>query len=110
MTVTIRLIKIYSAVSVVCFFLFLFFYYYLFIHFRLKHLFATVTMPKFKDERFYFRNSRLHVCPAESFILDSRLANYVGKNCPFGFLLVVFDCGSVAFSASFFPFGVLDGR
>ena len=38
----------------------------------------------------------LYVCPVKFFILDSRLAN--------------FECGAVAFSASFFPIGVLDGR
>ena len=32
----------------------------------------------------------LHVCPGASFILDSRLANFGEKNCPFSFLLVVF--------------------
>ena len=48
----------------------------------------------------------LHVCPGEIFILDSRLASSV--------LLAVclwcFDCGAVALTESFFPFGVLDGR
>ena len=37
------------------------------------------------------------------------LANFWKRNGPFGFLLVEFDCGAVALSASFFPFGVLDG-
>ena len=32
----------------------------------------------------------LHVCPGEILILDSRLANFGERNCPFGFLLVVF--------------------
>ena len=32
----------------------------------------------------------LHLCPGESFILDSRLANILERNCPFGFLLLVF--------------------
>ena len=32
----------------------------------------------------------LHVCPGEIFVLDSRLANLWERNCPFGFLLVVF--------------------
>ena len=43
------------------------------------------------------------------FILDSHLAIFGERNCPFGFLLVVFLflCGAVALSASFFPFGVL---
>ena len=57
----------------------------------------------------------LHVYPADFFfILDSRLAKVWKINCPFGFLLaaccVWMDCGAVALSASFFPFGVLDGR
>ena len=51
-----------------------------------------------------------HVRHGEIFILDSRLANSRERNCPFGFLLVVFDCGAVALSDSFFPFGVLNGR
>ena len=52
----------------------------------------------------------LHVHPCEIFILDSHLANFWERNCPFGFLLVVFDCGPIALSVSFFPFGVLEGR
>ena len=32
----------------------------------------------------------MHVCPGESFILDSRSANFWEINCPFGFLRVVF--------------------
>ena len=32
----------------------------------------------------------LHVYPGEIFILDSHLANFWERNCPFGFLLVVF--------------------
>ena len=32
----------------------------------------------------------LHVCPDEFFILDSHAANFWKRNCPFGFLLVVF--------------------
>ena len=32
----------------------------------------------------------LHDCPGEIFILDSRLANFGERNCPFGFQLVVF--------------------
>ena len=51
-----------------------------------------------------------HVCLGEMFILDSCLANSWERNCPFGFCLYCFDCGTVALSASFFPFGVLDGR
>ena len=31
----------------------------------------------------------LLVCPGEIFILDSRLANFWERKCPFGFLLVV---------------------
>ena len=36
----------------------------------------------------------LRVCSGEICILDSRLANF-GKNCPSGFLLVVFDCDAL---------------
>ena len=35
--------------------------------------------------------------------LGSRLANFLERNFPFGFLLVVFDCGAVALSAYIFP-------
>ena len=47
--------------------------------------------------------------------LNSRLANFGERNCPFGFLLVCFDCSTCRYfffflSTSFFPFGVLDGR
>ena len=35
----------------------------------------------------------LHVCLGEMFISDSRLAIFGGRNCPFGFLLVVFCPG-----------------
>ena len=38
----------------------------------------------------------LHVCPGESLVLDSRLANFWERNCPSGFLLIGFDCGAVA--------------
>ena len=44
----------------------------------------------------------LHVCPGEIFILDSRLASFGERNCPFGSLIIPFDCGAVAFCASFF--------
>ena len=37
------------------------------------------------------------------FYLNSRLAIFLGRNCPFGFLLVVFDCVAVTLSACFFP-------
>ena len=47
-----------------------------------------------------------HVCVGKRF----DLANFWEIICPFGFLLVVFDCGAVTLSASFFSFGVLDGR
>ena len=43
----------------------------------------------------------LHVCPGESFIFDSRLANYFGKKLSFDFLLLVFDCNAVALRPSF---------
>ena len=32
----------------------------------------------------------LQACLGEMFILDNRLAICLGRNCPFGFLLVVF--------------------
>ena len=41
------------------------------------------------------------------FTLDSRLA-ILERNCPFGFLLVVFWL--CALSASFFPFGALERK
>ena len=46
----------------------------------------------------------LHVCIGESFVLDSRLANFWERKCPFGFFLVVFDCGAVTLSVSFVLF------
>ena len=52
----------------------------------------------------------LYVCPGETFIMNSRFSNFWERNCPFGFLLVVFDCVAVALNASLFPFDVLDGR
>ena len=56
---------------------------------------------------YYFcHGMSLHVCPVEIFIWPI----FWERNCPFGFLLVVFDCGANALSASFFPFGVLDIR
>ena len=40
---------------------------------------------------FYFTISiTVFVCPGEFFILNSRLANFWERNCPFGFLFVVF--------------------
>ena len=38
----------------------------------------------------YEKSMSLHVCPGEFYILDSRSANCWERNCPFGFLLVVF--------------------
>ena len=39
---------------------------------------------------YYFRHCMsLHVCPGDIFILDSRLANFWERNCPFGFLFSV---------------------
>ena len=37
------------------------------------------------------------------FILDSHLAIFLGRNCPFGFLLVVFYCGAITLSCPSFP-------
>ena len=37
-----------------------------------------------------------HLCFGEIFILDSRLANFWDRTCPFGFLHVLIDCGAVA--------------
>ena len=51
----------------------------------------------------------LHVCPGEIFTLDSRLANYLGKKLSF-WLSACSVLIAVAFSVSFFPFGVLDTR
>ena len=60
---------------------------------------------------YYFRHfMSLHVCPDESFILDSRLANFWEETVLLAFCLYCFDCGADALSASFFLFGVLDGR
>ena len=40
---------------------------------------------------YYFCHCKsLHVCPGEIFILDNRLAIFFKRNCPFGFLFVVF--------------------
>ena len=45
------------------------------------------------------------------FILDSRLASYLGTKLSFWFSACsAFDCGAAALSASFFPFGVLGRR
>ena len=53
----------------------------------------------------------LHVCPGVIFILDSRLAIFLGKKLSFWLSACsAFDFGAVALSASFFPFGVFDGR
>ena len=52
----------------------------------------------------------LHVCPGEIFILDSCLANVGKETVLLAFCLQCFDCGAIAFSVPFFPFGILDGR
>ena len=44
------------------------------------------------------------------FFFDSRLADFWERNCPLAFCLKCFDCGAVALSASFFPFGFLDEK
>ena len=43
------------------------------------------------------------------FVLDSHLATLWESNCPFGFLLVMFQ-GPVISCLCFFPFDVSDGR
>ena len=51
----------------------------------------------------------LHVCIAESFILDSCLAIFfLEETVLLVFCLLCIDCGVVTLSASFFPFGVLE--
>ena len=60
----------------------------------------------------------LHASPGECFILDSRLATFLReRNCAFCLsacsCLIVMPLQSfltLILSASFFPFGVLDGR
>ena len=54
----------------------------------------------------------VHVCPGIFFFffffLDSRLAIFGETNRLLAFCLYCFDCGVVALSAPFFPFGVLE--
>ena len=54
----------------------------------------------------------MHVCIDEVFILDSRLAIFVGEESVlFCFLLVnLFYCGAVTLSTSFFSFDVLERK
>ena len=51
----------------------------------------------------------LHVCLGKMFTLDSRLA-ILGRNCPFGFLLVVFFLWCRYFKRVLFPFDVLERK
>ena len=52
----------------------------------------------------------LHVCSGEFLFWIAFWLIVWERNCPFGFLVVVFKCSAVALSVSFFPFGALDGR
>ena len=55
---------------------------------------------------FVFVIDRLcRVCRLHLFVLDSHLATLWESNCPFGFLLVIFQLGS-----SYFVVDVSDGR
>ena len=59
---------------------------------------------------FFCHRMSLRVCPGENLFLKTFWPFFEEKNCLFGFLVVMFYCGAVALSASFFLFDVLDGR
>ena len=50
----------------------------------------------------------LHVYPVKIFKSDSRSPNLGQESVLLAFCLWCFDCGAVAFSVSYFSFGVLD--
>ena len=52
----------------------------------------------------------LHVYSGKICIINGRLANFGKETVLLAFCLQCFDCGAVAFSAAFIPFGVLNGR
>ena len=62
---------------------------------------------------YFCYSSSLNVCVAyrlHLFVLDSLLATLLERNCPFGFLLVMFPSGSSYSWLCFFPFDVSGGR
>ena len=55
-----------------------------------------------------YRCMSLQLCLGEIFILDSCLAIFGEENVLLAFCLWCVDCGAITFSASFFPFDVLE--